>query len=72
MILKIDWCSSNGLDFEIKNGQTLSFECGNNVPSGLRQELLYITVLRHKYLWLKLNLIDAEVEQTSKGGIMQS
>jgi hypothetical protein len=49
--LKIDWCSSNYVDFGIVNGQTLTFECGNNVPPLL--ELIYIAFLRGKYLWVK-------------------
>ena len=49
--MKIDWCSSGYLDFEIKDEQTLSFESGNNVPP--LGELIYITFLRNKYLWLK-------------------
>jgi hypothetical protein len=49
--MKIDWCSSGYLDFEINDGQTLSFECGNNVPS--LGALFYIIFLRNKYLWLK-------------------
>jgi hypothetical protein len=48
--LKIDWCSSPGLDFEIQTGQILKFSCGNNVPPLLI--FAYITFLRDKYLWL--------------------
>ena len=49
--LKIDWCGSNPVGFQINEGQVLSFECGNNVPSFL--ELIYVIFLRNKYLWLK-------------------
>jgi hypothetical protein len=49
--LTIDWCGSEYLEFEIQEGQTLRFECGNNVPALL--DLIYITFLRNKYLWLK-------------------
>jgi len=49
--LKIDWASNNTINFEISDNQVLYFECGNNVPIFL--ELLYISVLRNKYLWLK-------------------
>lgn len=48
--LKIDWCGSPYIDFEIQTGQTLKFSCGNNVPAFL--DLVYITFLRNKYLWL--------------------
>ena|ERR1044072_2207815 len=46
--LKIDWCSSSYLDFDIVDGQTITFECGNNVPPLL--ELFYIIFLRNQYL----------------------
>jgi hypothetical protein len=49
--MKIDWCSSSYLNFEITDHQTLHFECGNNVPPFA--ELIYIVFLRNKYLWLK-------------------
>jgi hypothetical protein len=49
--LKIDWCGSPDIDFEIQTGQVLKFECGNNVPALL--DLIYITFLRNKYLWLR-------------------
>jgi hypothetical protein len=49
--LKIDWCGSEYVDFQIQDNQTLSFEGGNNVPLFL--DLVYITFLRNKYLWLK-------------------
>src|SRR2546423_3118795 len=50
--LKIDWCSSGYLDFTIDNNeQTLSFECGNNVPA--LSDLIYVIFLRDEYLWLK-------------------
>jgi hypothetical protein len=49
--LRIDWASSNIVNFEISADQTLYFESGSNVPMFL--ELIYITFLRHKYLWLK-------------------
>jgi hypothetical protein len=48
--LKIDWCGSPYVDFEIQTGQILRFECGNNVPPFL--VFVYITFLRNKYLWL--------------------
>ena len=49
--MKIDWCSSSYLNFEIKDQRTLHFECGNNVP--IFGDLIYILFLRNKYLWLK-------------------
>lgn len=49
--MKIDWCSSNYLNFEITDQQTLHFECGNNAP--IFAELIYVIFLRNQYLWLK-------------------
>lgn len=49
--LKIDWCGSPEVDFEILQGQVLKFGCGNNVPPFL--DLIYITFRRNKYLWLR-------------------
>ena len=51
LYLKIDWCMSNKIDFDIKNDETINFECGNNTKFGMA--LLYVTVLRKQYLWLK-------------------
>lgn len=48
--LKIDWCRSPDLNFEIQTGQVLKFSCGNNAQPLLI--FLYITFLRDKYLWL--------------------
>ena len=49
--LKIDWCSSPYVDFEMQLGQVMKFQCGNNVPTFL--ELIYVSFLRNKYLWLR-------------------
>ena len=50
--LKVDWCSSNYLDFQAAPGETVVFDCGNDSPIGLTT-LLYITIYRDKYLWIK-------------------
>jgi hypothetical protein len=54
LVLKIDWCRSNCVEFDARSGENLSFECGSSMP-GLRLLLaiLYITFWRHKYLWLR-------------------
>jgi len=51
LYLKIDWCTSNKIDFNIKDGETINFECGNNTKFGL--VILYVTFFRNQYLWLK-------------------
>ena len=50
---KIDWCSSNSLFVEV-NDSAVSIEVGSPLV-GWRSflALVYITSLRHKYLWLK-------------------
>ncbi|MES2018345.1 MAG: hypothetical protein V4484_17795 [Pseudomonadota bacterium] len=49
--LKIDWCRSNALEIVVgENGETI-VECGPNGTPILA--LLYITLWRGKYLWLK-------------------
>ena len=49
--LKIDWCSSNCIDFKIAPDEIVEFDCGNKTSLGLI--LLYITIFRNKYLWLQ-------------------
>jgi hypothetical protein len=54
--LKIDWCTSNKLEFEIKPNQKLNFFCGSNLK-GFKLfflSLLYITIWTHDYLYIKL------------------
>ena len=52
--LKIDWCRSNKVDFNISDNETIEFECGNAM-NGWRILLsfIYITFLKSKYLWIK-------------------
>lgn len=51
--LKIDWCRSNIVEFEMA-GNTIEFECGSNLRGfKLLLSLLYITLLRSQYIWLK-------------------
>jgi len=54
MFLTLDWGRSNKVRFECKDGDELEFQCGNtSARSGAYLALLYATVLRHKYLWLR-------------------
>lgn len=54
MMIKIDWCSSNLLTFDVKANEDVSFECGSNLK-GIKVILAFVYVLfmRNKYLWLK-------------------
>ena len=54
VMLSIDWCKSNIVEINIKNGETLAMECGSSL-SGRRMLLaiVYIMFLRNRYLWLR-------------------
>jgi len=49
--LKIDWCKSLALDVHVETGKTETLLCGPN--SSILLGLLYITVWRNKYMWLR-------------------
>jgi hypothetical protein len=52
--LGIDWATSNSLDIVAHPGDTFQVACGNNAKGWrLLLLLLYVTVWRHKYLWLR-------------------
>jgi len=49
--LAIDWCGSPEVTVRVGAGETLPLDCGNNSSAiGL---LLYITIWRGRYLWLR-------------------
>ena len=51
--MKINWCRSNVVDFEAKQG-VVQFECGSNIRGWKTLiALLYVTFLRDQYLWLR-------------------
>ena len=56
LIVKIDWCTSNEVEFAIGHDQVLSFSCGSNLR-GLRVlfAMYYATLGRKRYLWLRQN-----------------
>jgi hypothetical protein len=49
--MKIDWCRSNPLEIHVDGHGDLVLECGPNGDPF--STLLYITLWRGKYLWLK-------------------
>jgi|688.fasta_scaffold160329_2 hypothetical protein len=53
IVAKIDWCSSPTLNVNIRDGETVNFECGSNLR-GLRLLLgiFYVLFLRDQYLTL--------------------
>ena len=54
LTLRIDWCGSEQIDFEVSPGQHLFFECGSNL-AGWRifLALFYIIFRTRQYLWLR-------------------
>ena len=51
IFLKLDWCGSNEIEFNIKTEETIEFDCGNNTKIFL--ELYYVLFAPKDYLWLK-------------------
>lgn len=49
--MKIDWCTSPKLRVDCSAGQTVVLECGPNANPFVA--LLYITIWKSKYLWLR-------------------
>ena len=49
--LKIDWCTSPALEVNVAAGETALLDCGNSVT--VFTTILYITIWRGKYLWLR-------------------
>lgn len=49
--MRIDWCQSQALEIDVAVGETQILECGPNAKPWLA--LLYVTVLRGRYLWLR-------------------
>ncbi|HLG12278.1 MAG TPA: hypothetical protein VI876_11020 [Dehalococcoidia bacterium] len=53
LYLRVDWCRSPVLGFDLQVDETIELECGNSL-SGLKLLMtpLYLTVLRAEYLFL--------------------
>ncbi|MDB6063961.1 MAG: hypothetical protein JWR26_169 [Pedosphaera sp.] len=52
LVIRIDWCGSQQIEFEAKPGEHISFECGCSV-TGRRSALIHIIFRTHDYLWLR-------------------
>lgn len=53
LYLKIDWCFSNKIDFELTN-ETVEFACGSNLRGiKLFLGIFYVIFFRDQYIWLK-------------------
>lgn len=56
ILLKIDWCSSNKLAFDIEGGQTINFNCGCSVYGWkILFVLIYILCSPGKYLFIEMS-----------------
>lgn len=53
LYLKIDWCRSKKIEFEIQSNEILRFKCGGLSDSKLLATLWYITFGKNNYLWIK-------------------
>lgn len=54
LALKIDWCSSNRVRFNIASNQTVTFDCGSSlVGPKIALALFYVLFAWNRYLWLK-------------------
>ena len=49
--LKIDWCGSNEIEFNLRAEETIEFDCGNNTK--LFFALYYVLIAPSEYLWLR-------------------
>ncbi len=49
--LKIDWCSSEEITFEVSNDEIINFTCGNN--ANFITALYFLFFNPNNYLWLK-------------------
>lgn len=57
--LQIDWCQSPQLHVVVTEGNPLELECGPNSTPFVA--LIYVTLLRKRYIWLRLAQHEAAV-----------
>jgi hypothetical protein len=51
--LKIDWCGSNTVDFDLSAGASAAFRCGSSLRRlKLVLGLYYSIIARNRYVWL--------------------
>lgn len=63
LFLKIDWCRSNKVSFELQDGETLEFKCGGLSKLKFFLALWYITFGRSRYLWIKQDRQTAAISR---------
>lgn len=53
LVLKIDWCSSNTVRFDLPEARSIRFECGSSLRGiKLFLALYYVLFARDQYIWL--------------------
>jgi hypothetical protein len=53
LVLKIDWCSSNTVRFDLPENGSVQFKCGSNLRGvNLLLSIYYVLFARDQYLWL--------------------
>lgn len=53
LVLKIDWCSSNTVSFDLAENTSVHFQCGSNLRGfSVFLGIYYTLFARDKYLWL--------------------
>ena len=54
LALKIDWCGSNTVAFDLPADGSVDFECGSNLRgAALLLGFFYVFFARNDYLWLR-------------------
>ena len=54
LMLRIDWCGCEQIDFQVQPGEQVYFECGSSLTSWRIVLVLYYIVFNtHQYLWLR-------------------
>lgn len=48
--LKIDWCTSDTLEFHVPESGIVEFECGTSGGGGIMD----VTFSKNKYLWIRM------------------
>ncbi len=70
--LRIDWCGSNTIHFDVAPDQVLGFDCGSSL-AGWRVLLVfvYVSFLPNKYLWIRPSSRCPRCGYQLRGGFSQ-
>lgn len=53
LVLRIDWCGSEQIDFEVQPGEHVFFDCGSLAGWRIVLAIFYILFRTREYLWLR-------------------